>query len=558
MNKYTILSCLLCCCMVLYAKKEKNATDFRCIRVDPLEKIVREQASFTETTDTVIVARGETASFQFVAQSIYPVRHLAVKAHDMESGSQRISPTLKAFVGYTYSGSNYHRNPAKDKILSVSGYMPDPLLEIESTDMDMISLQPVWISYTVPRNAAAGFYRASITISGETNGKTVSVSHTVCMKVYDVTLPDQTLWVTHWEGWYPNEMKYLNGGVVAEMYSERHRELITLVANKMRDHGQNVYRVPSLWTKFTLNGDTYSFDFSRMDWLVDILIREGNLKRMTLGHAGQRMGGWYDPYGLFAPDSSGAMKLYPYDSPIAKNFWSQFYPALYRHLKEKGWDKIAWQYVADEPGTGASAKSYTAIAVYLKSLVPELPVIEAIHSTKEVIPVIDIVVPLLDALHRDYASYLQYQAAGKEIWFYTCMEPYGADYANRFIEQPLIKTRIIHWINYRYRATGYLHWAFKSWRNDVLNKIPDWGSPTQAAGDCWIVYPAYNKIYSSIRLEAMRDGINDYELLRLLEKKNPDGAKELAEGVVKDFNSYDTDIVRFRERRMKMLQWLSK
>ncbi|MDR3232658.1 MAG: DUF4091 domain-containing protein [Planctomycetaceae bacterium] len=38
---------------------------------------------------------------------------------------------------------------------------------------------------------------------------------------------------------------------------------------------------------------------------------------------------------------------------------------------------------------------------------------------------------------------------------------------------------------------------------------------------CFIVYPAENKVYSSIRFAAMRDGIADYELLKLLAAKNP-------------------------------------
>jgi hypothetical protein len=137
------------------------------------------------------------------------------------------------------------------------------------------------------------------------------------------------------------------------------------------------------------------------------------------------------------------------------------------------------------------------------------------------------------------------------------MEPVG-NYANRFLELPLIQTRILHWINFRYHATSYLHWGLNSWRTTDWETAAgcNWGNVP--AGDCWIIYPGYRKTYSSIRLEAMRDGIHDYELLKLLETKNPAGAKELAEGVVKNFDSYDNNIASFRERRVKMLQWLSE
>lgn len=54
----------------------------------------------------------------------------------------------------------------------------------------------------------------------------------------------------------------------------------------------------------------------------------------------------------------------------------------------------------------------------------------------------------------------------------------------------------------------------------------------------------------------MRDGIDDYGLLRLLETKNPEKAQQLAEGTVMDFNSYDSRIPAFRERRKMLLDAL--
>jgi hypothetical protein len=158
-------------------------------------------------------------------------------------------------------------------------------------------------------------------------------------------------------------------------------------------------------------------------------------------------------------------------------------------------------------------------------------------------------------------TYKQLVESGKEVWHYSAMGYQSENYANRFLEQPLIQTRLLHWINYRYNVKGYLHWGLNSWRNDTIPiqgqcEKMDWGN--NPAGDCWIIYPTYSKLHSSIRLEAMRDGIHDYELLKLLESKNPAGAKELAEKTVKNFDSYDHDLVHFRQRRVKMLKWLSE
>ena len=104
------------------------------------------------------------------------------------------------------------------------------------------------------------------------------------------------------------------------------------------------------------------------------------------------------------------------------------------------------------------------------------------------------------------------------------------EYANRFIEQPLIKTRLLHWINFRFGATGYLHWGWDFWSDNCLEEtagiIPEAGN-IMPGGDAFITYPGNGKILSSIRLEAMRDGIVDYELLKMLEQRVLDQFRKL-------------------------------
>ena len=83
-------------------------------------------------------------------------------------------------------------------------------------------------------------------------------------------------------------------------------------------------------------------------------------------------------------------------------------------------------------------------------------------QTRELVGAVNTWVPILDHFHRDYEFLRQRQKAGDEVWFYTCCGPTGS-FANRFIELPLIKTRLLHWINFRYGAAGYLHWGFNYW-----------------------------------------------------------------------------------------------
>jgi len=59
-------------------------------------------------------------------------------------------------------------------------------------------------------------------------------------------------------------------------------------------------------------------------------------------------------------------------------------------------------------------------------------------------------------------------------------------------------------------------------------------------------------------LKTMRDGIMDYELLKMLSQKHPDKAKEICSQIVYSFDRYNTDIKVFREKRKMILKLLSK
>ena len=54
----------------------------------------------------------------------------------------------------------------------------------------------------------------------------------------------------------------------------------------------------------------------------------------------------------------------------------------------------------------------------------------------------------------------------------------------------------MHWLNYRYGLTGYLHGGFNAWTDDPIN------APGQHRGDGWHVYPERDGLLNSLRLGA--------------------------------------------------------
>jgi hypothetical protein len=135
------------------------------------------------------------------------------------------------------------------------------------------------------------------------------------------------------------------------------------------------------------------------------------------------------------------------------------------------------------------------------------------------------------------------------------MYPTGR-YPNRFLDFSLLKTRILHWINWRYRLTGYLHWGLNYWTDHPFED--DRLQPSFPAGDSWIVYPGEDGPIDSIRWEQMREGIQDFELLRLLAQRagDPAQADDICSKLVPDPVTYSRAIGDLRAARREVIQGL--
>ena len=54
------------------------------------------------------------------------------------------------------------------------------------------------------------------------------------------------------------------------------------------------------------------------------------------------------------------------------------------------------------------------------------------------------------------------------------------------------------------------------------------------------------------------DGIDDYQLLKMVKEKDSTKAREFANNLVIDFDQYDNSVTHFRKIRKQILEFLSK
>ena len=536
--------------------------------VDPLQKILPGSTYFVPSIARADVARGEHASFQFAVRSNTDITNLKIEIKAPEKAGQQLSEIKKGFVDYVQVGRT-NPDPSNDIMISSSGYFPDPILYKADIDVPFGVTRPIWISVKIPEDCEQGSYTGEVQITGETNGIKFSRSKKILIEVYKPVIDKTSLWVTNW--FFLERLSYLNGKKAVEKYSDTYWELTRILAKKLAEYRQNVAMISPLdHTKFVFKNGKWHFDFSNFNKLVALFMEEGVIGMLEGGHLGNRIdGSWEGDFGLKVPvieQDTTYLETKALNDRQTKSFYDDFVPALVNNIREKGWEGFYVQHIADEP-IDANVDSYIEISKYIKSLAPGIKIIEACHTNK-LKGMIDIWVPQMNFLHKDLPFYKQQQAEGAEAWYYTCLSPKG-EYANRFIELPLIKTRLLHWVNHKYDIPGYLHWGFNYWGSgggittadnpydDASGVITSSGN-ILPGGDCWIVYPGEKTIYPSIRLEAMRDGIVDYELLKMYRDRFPDEANELVRTTVYGFEHYDTNILDFRKKRRKILEDLSQ
>jgi hypothetical protein len=524
--------------------------------VDPLVKVFRDARPSEPREAPAEVARGEVATCQVVVRCSTAIATLSVSVSALSCESEpgaTLSPRPPRFVGYVPVDRPTQR-PSKDQLRKPPADFPDPLLEVDHVAVEPNQAQPIWITVPVPTDARPGVYRGRVTLAHD--GTTTPSPLTV--RVYPAKVGRSRLWVTNWFA-----MHWPHMAISPQPDSPEYWALLRRYARNMAEHRQNTALISPLGlATFGATPDGHlAIDFAGFDRWVNLFTEEGVIGRIEGGHIGGRSGGWESSFVVSAHEVvDGKVRSASVDpnSPQADRFYAQFFPALVRHLREKGWLDRYMQHLADEP-IQPNAAGYRAMAGLARKYGPELKIIEACH-TKDLVGAIDVWVPQLNFLHQDFQHYQARQKAGEQVWFYTCVFPQG-EYANRFIEQPLITTRLLHWINYRYGATGYLHWGYNHWTKDspfTHTTRPHGGPPYLPAGDAWIVYPGREGPLDSIRHEAMRDGIADHELLSLLAERDPEAAMLLATRHVLAFDRYGTDVEAFRSTRRELLTYLGK
>jgi hypothetical protein len=519
--------------------------------VDSLVKIFPDSPATTSSSKLALESsRNGHTSLQVALRS---ESHRIVQVRFISPHLGNAALKLRAYrVGSVNVNSHPADTPLDEVVRPEIGPYPDPLYPLEKTiTLQASRTEALWFSVFTPESVRPGIYRGVILIDA---GKQ-KVKMPFQVEVFAATVPkEQKLWVTNWL-WFEHDR-------MAEHYPQlkadpdRYWKILENIGRTMADYKQNVVFVPVRTLAKPRSADgAIQYDFGLVDRWIETFEKAGMARLIEGGHLSGRLGGGYDsPYVIptdLVENGNIVSKDLPADDPRAEQNLRDFLRQLRNHLKAKGWLSRYVQHIHDEPH-GTEMPTYKRFVHIVSEELPGVPTLDAIslHEDISAQEETTIWVPKLGTFDDRLDAIAAHKARGGQGWYYICLDPRGK-YLNRFIDFPSLKVRLLPWVNYRYGLTGYLHWGGNFWTGQPFQNVqPDWGGGFfLPAGDNAIVYPdpEHDSVFVSLRLEVMREGIEDYELLMEAAAHQPERTVALARTVIPGFTDYVRDVTEFRK-----------
>ena len=436
-------------------------------------------------------------------------------------------------VGYILRERPFSPHPCAAS--AEEGWIPDPLLPPRPFGVRAGATQGIWLTAHAGEGAKAGAYVGEMTVSAD--GKPVG-RLPVTLRVRDVNNPKTFGMQTAF---------CVMDGFTKAQYPGRFEEM------KRKTH--------DLMLSHRLNPD----DISRTEppLIADLLrAREKGMNRFNILNLVPK------------PDQPAKWVCYSPPEVYTPAFYEAFKARLAPYvaeLRKQGLEKSAYLYGFDERANDY----YPAIDALWKKLkadFPEIPVMTTAMMFRDMKggasypcqDTTDWFCPLTSVYDPALAAKLR--AQGRQVWWYVCCGP-TYPYANfASVEYPFIEGRLLGWMAYRYQSDGLLYWHVNLWPDAPPLKTGDtfltaWHAENswRMPGDGQLLYPGEDGPMPSIRLANVRDGIEDYEWLALLERKTSRAAAEaLAGELIRGMTDFERSPGALRKTRTQLAETLER
>lgn len=462
---------------------------------DSLTKVMRSAEPGDKVGSSLHLAgaRNEIVSSQAVFRSSKDLTNVAAAITDLRHRkSQAVIPAPEVklqWVRYIDVDRNSNGIPADELVAKAPTSIPDPFWEQTAISVKANQSQPLWLEVHVPTDTPAGVYDAKLKVTGGNH----SVELPVVLHVWDFKVPaERHLSIINWWSFPGKGFKHVKA------YSEEYWDLLDkfsafLVAHRQTDVNTSI----GLIRRKGNDKDGFSYDTSLLERYAEVVFTAG-IGQIHVHTVGSKTAHITDPISRIKPNQYVFERL----------------AALEKLIHHRNWQNRFLVAISDEPFVHHE-ESYAELVDRVHETAPSVRCVEAIET--EYLGKLDVYIPKLNHLNLWYPRFQQVQREGAELWFYTCCHPVGR-YPNRFLDQSLLKVRVLHWLNYLYDLKGYLHWGLNHFGTDQPY-TQEGVSKDLPLGDRAIAYPGQNGLVGSLRFSAQRDGIEDFEYLWLLQNE---------------------------------------
>lgn len=459
------------------------------VRISPYHKHYPFKGKVTSKIN-ILAAQHEYENFQlYLVPLIDGIKGVDIKFNNLThtNGKDIFSASnFKWFLeGYVTTKSSFP--VAKYRL----GRKPDPLLPGEKFDLDKEEL--AWITVYVPQGQVPGDYNGTMSV---VYGQNEKVELKITLKVWNFQLP-------------------LAGRLYApttlDLFMIQEYYKTNLTPEKRRD-----------WYKFCLDyridpTSLYHYGLSPKAEDLDFCEKLG-LRTIIMGGN--------------------------HDQPQIQN--QSEIISSYNILKEKNLLYKSMIFITDK--FGDNPEYYNRIKEktnWVRQNCPGLKIFAGISPREPIYGYVDIWDPIIDDMQwGGYDVYIpsvckERQEKGEKIMWYVAASPWYP-YPNVMMDNDLIESRVLLWMTWKHNIDGFEYYYFNLWGKNLLGrdgtkKWPqvEWDTYSFIATNCYngdgqLVYPGPNMTpYSCIRLENIRDGIEDYEMLNLL-KMYVDKTRQIA------------------------------
>jgi len=433
------------------------------------------------------------------------------------------------------------------------GWIPGQSPNLTRRGVNAGVTQPFYVLFYIPEDAAPGRYEGKLTITGTAadGSAAPSLAVPVSLEVFPFSVEKRSLKTSfgmnlQW-AMYTNSAAHVwlgrndNPGPAATRIAERTTYKGDQLGGWFKYMGEHrvspqamlpAWDAGSDWAPPTDNGDMVA----RQSVLEDYL---GTGDATTL--SGRKLG-----FNTVKMPEYGAPSYVtdPFASASNTTKAAQYYRTMKAQLGTT-YASTAYAYPVDEPSAAQRAfvERYAAFVHTNAPGVKFFVTTDPVTMKNTLIKNVDIYGQRLPFFYRDYDGWVKkILAAGKSVWVYTHATMWQGVTPTYLVDQPLAGNRAQAWLAYDTKAAGLLYFNINAWRPKVGS--PDFRDPyvdplsyrtgtgaTQlyANGDGSLVYPGYypalglyvegSAPVGSLRMEGIRDGLEDYEYLKLIATK---------------------------------------